>query len=118
MAITNRPQDKHALLFTGPTAPQFMADIQNVYGVLTGYYNYPPANITVVLGGPATAPFPGSTVHLNATGAGPDAALGSSPAAASAPPAGLPGLSRTALLYVTGGADAVYVDDVFVSGSK
>jgi hypothetical protein len=107
MAITSRPQDKFAFLFTGPTLPNFLADLQNVFAALTQYYNYPAANVTVVLGStPAVMPsFPGATVTTIASIAALDTALTSCAGAASGPASGMPGFSTTALLYFTGGGD-------------
>lgn len=57
MTITHHPEDKFAFLFSGPALPRFMKDLENVYAVLTQYYNYPAANVRVVLGStPASAP--------------------------------------------------------------
>ena len=50
MTITSSPNDKYAFLFTGPTEPRFVTDLENVAQTLVEYYNYPPANIMVVLG--------------------------------------------------------------------
>ena len=107
MAITSRPQDKFAFLFTGPTVPRFLKDLENVFQALTGYYNYPAANITVVLGStPASIPsFPGATVTTIASIADLDTALTTFAAAASGPASGMPGFSKTSLLYFTGGGD-------------
>lgn len=107
MAITSRPQDKFAFLFTGPTIPRFLKDLENVFQVLTEFYNYPAANITVVLGStPATMPsVPGATLTTIASVADLDLALTTFAAAATGPAAGLPGFSKTALLYFTGGGD-------------
>lgn len=107
MAITSRPQDKHALLFTGTTASPYMRDIENVYQVLTQYYNYPPTNITLVFGAPppSTSSFPGSTVVTITTATQLDGALATFADAASGPASGLPALSTSALLYFTGGVD-------------
>ncbi len=56
MAITYHAQDKYAFLFSGPTDPRSIKDLENVFGVLTGYYNYPTANIKVVLGSTTAVP--------------------------------------------------------------
>jgi hypothetical protein len=50
MTITYRSEDKYAFLFSGPTTDRFLKDLENVFQTLTEYYNYPPGNITVVLG--------------------------------------------------------------------
>lgn len=107
MAITSRPQDKFAFLFTGPTQPGFLKDLQNVFETLTQSYNYPAANITVVLGStPASPPsFPGATVTTIASIAALDTALTAFAGAASGPASGMPGFSTTAILYFTGGGD-------------
>ena len=64
MAINYHSQDKYAFLFTGPTVDRFLKDLENVFQVLTEYYQYPPANITIVHGStPAVMPsFAGATV--------------------------------------------------------
>ncbi len=102
MAITSRAQDKFAFLFTGPTQARFMADLQNVYATLTGYYNYPAANIRVVLGSaPSAAPsFPFVTVASLADLA---TELTNFKTIATGP--ALAGLSKSALFYFTGGGD-------------
>jgi hypothetical protein len=107
MAITSRPQDKFAFLFTGPTVLRFVKDLENVFAVLTQYYNYPAANITVVLGStPSPMPsFPGATVTTIASTAELDTALTTFAATASGPALNMPGFSTTALLYFTGGGD-------------
>lgn len=105
MAITSRPQDKFAFLFTGPTQPFFLKDLQNVFETLTQYYNFPAANITVVLGStPASPPsFPGAIVTTIGSIAALDTALTAFAGTASGPASGMPGFSTTALLYFTGG---------------
>lgn len=68
MTITSSPEDKFAFLFTGPThVKSFIKDIINVVQVLTEYYNYPPENITVVLGSEDAAPYVPygvNTIHI------------------------------------------------------
>lgn len=103
MATTAFPQDKYAFLFTGPTLDRFLRDLENVFQMLTEFYNYPPGNITVAMGSiPAIAPsLPGATVVAVASEADLNTALTSFAAAASGPTAS--GDSTTALLYFTGG---------------
>jgi hypothetical protein len=105
VVITTRSQDKYALLFTGPTAvDRFIKDLENVFQTLTEYYNYPPSNITVVLGSTAAAPsVPGATI-INITDVGElRVALESFAGMASGPAPGLPGMWKTTLLYFSGG---------------
>ena len=102
MAITYRPQDKYAFLFTGPTQGRFMKDLENVFEVLTDYYNYPPANIMVVFGSapPATPTFPGATTATIGSVTDLDTQLGNFAAMASGP---VPLGWKSALVYFTGG---------------
>jgi len=59
MAVTNRPSDKFAFLFSGSTSDQYIRDLEKVYDTLKNYYNYPKENIWVVEGGAAlTGSFP------------------------------------------------------------
>ena len=109
MAITYRSQDKYAFLFTGPTAVgRFIKDLEDVFQVLTEYYNYPAGNIHVVLGSASATPsVPGATV-INISDAGElRVALESFAGMASGPAIGPdlpPGTwETTALLYFTGG---------------
>ena len=109
MATTYRSQDKYAFLFTGPTSVgRFIKDLENVFQVLTEYYNYPASNIHVVLGSAAAMPsVPGATV-ININDAGElRVALESFAGMASGPATGPelpPGTwETTALLYFTGG---------------
>lgn len=102
MAATTRPQDKYALLFSGPTLDPFRTDLVSVFQTLTTSWHYPAGNITIVLGSaPAVLPsFPGATVTTIATAAQFESALTTFAAAASGP---VPGGWKTALLYCTGG---------------
>lgn len=100
MAITSRPQDKYAFLFTGPTQARFMTDLENVYATLTNYYNYPAANIRVVLGS-APAVLPSFSFVSVASLADLATELTTFKAMATGP--ALPGLSKSALFYFTGG---------------
>ena len=105
MAITHRSEDKYAFLFTGPTLDPFIQDLKNVFQTLVEYYNYPASHITVVLGSALAAmpSFPGATVINIAALAELQTALSTFAAAASGPIPGMPGMSKTALLYFTGG---------------
>ena len=47
---TGKREHKFAVLFSGSTDSQYMADMQKVFDTLTQYYNYDPANILVVFG--------------------------------------------------------------------
>jgi hypothetical protein len=126
MTITYRPQDKYAFMFTGPTQGRFMKDLENVFEVLTVYYNYPPANIMVVFGStpPATPTFPGAVTATIASAADLDSQLGTFAIMASgAVPLGW----KSALIYFTGaglgdpvrlvidGAGATTIDPAWLS---
>src|SRR4030042_1664207 len=50
MAVTSRPQDKFAFLFTGPADARYVKDLESVYNTLIEYYNFPVGNIWVVGG--------------------------------------------------------------------
>ena len=50
MPVSSRPSDKFAFLLTGPTTARYMQDLKNVFDTLTGFYNFPAANIWVVQG--------------------------------------------------------------------
>ncbi|NOT54407.1 MAG: hypothetical protein HOP18_07370, partial [Deltaproteobacteria bacterium] len=102
MAATTRPQDKYAFLFSGPTLDPYLKDLVSVFQTLTEYWNYPAANITVVLGStPAVLPsFPGATVTNITTATQLQSALTTFATTASGP---VPGGWKTALLYFTGG---------------
>lgn len=91
---TSKPEDKFAFLFTGPTLETYLIDLENVFQTLTEYYNYPPSNISVVLGSiPAVAPsFP---FEIIANAAELQTKLAAFAASAS-------GVDKTALLYFTG----------------
>jgi len=102
MTITYRPQDKYAFLFTGPTSPRYMKDLENVFELLTVYYGYPPANIMVVFGAapPAAPTFPGATATTIASAADLDTQLATFATMASGP---VPLGWKTAVIYFTGG---------------
>jgi len=48
MAATQYPKDKFAFLFINNTDPMYLLDIDNVYKMLTDYYQFLPANIWIV----------------------------------------------------------------------
>lgn len=106
MTITSRPQDKFAFLFSGPTLPRFMKDLENVYTVLINYYHYLPANVHVVLGS-APASLPAFAFTTVASPAALQMALDAFASGASGPVVvpGVDGNATTALLYFTGGGD-------------
>ncbi|MDD1759883.1 MAG: hypothetical protein LUQ44_04695, partial [Methanothrix sp.] len=117
MAITESPADKYAFLFTGPAELHYLTDLQNVFQTITEYYNYPAANITVVLGSdPAVAPsFPGATLVKITTEAQLTASLTAFASNASGPTASGIG-SKTALLYFTGRAKLEGVSKLVIDG--
>jgi hypothetical protein len=99
MAITANPNDKYAFLFSGSANGRFIKDLENVAQTLVEFYNYPPAQVMVVLGEmPAPLPtFSGATVTGIGSLAELSNALGTTFAGMAA------GANRTALLYFTGG---------------
>jgi hypothetical protein len=101
MTITSSPNDKYAFLFTGPTEPRFVTDLENVAQMLVEYYNYPAANIMVVLGS-TLSPMPGfsGAPVTNITSEAELATALSDFAAMAA------GADKTTLLYFTGGGVA------------
>lgn len=104
MTITASPADKYAFLFAGRTLASDMKDLDNVFQTLTKYYQYPAANITVVLGStPEVATSFSSATLVNITNAAQlQASLATFAASASGPTVSGAG-SKTALLYFTGG---------------
>jgi hypothetical protein len=101
MTTTSSPNDKYAFLFTGPTEPRFVTDLENVAQTLVEYYNYPPANIMVVLGSPLS-PMPGFS-EAPVTNITSEAELATALSDFAAMAAGA---DKTTLLYFTGGGVA------------
>lgn len=113
MAITNRPEDKFAFLFTGRTDARYLEDLKNVFKTITEYYNYPTidppdvlaSNIWVVSGDSAlsASDFPGANLVNISDADELQAAFEIFANAASTPP---PSDMNTALLYFTGGGSS------------
>lgn len=110
MAITSRPEDKYAFLFSGSTDARYLEDLKNVFKTITEYYNYPikvlpvvpVGNIWVVSGDSALleTDFPGANLVNISSVAELESAFNSFAHAASTP---APSDMNTALLYFTGG---------------
>jgi len=69
MAISIRPEEKYAFLFTGDVGERYENDVIKVFNTLTEFYGYPIDHIWVVSGGGSfpNATFPGSNELLAST---------------------------------------------------
>jgi hypothetical protein len=101
MTLTPHSADKYAFLFSGPTSPRFLKDLENVAETLVDDYNYLPTQITVVLGStPSPMPsFSGATTWTISSVSELDTRMSNFGTAAN-------GANKTVLLYVTGGGIA------------
>lgn len=96
------PGDKYAFLFSGPAGARELKDLENVVALLVEYYNYPLANIRIILGStPELMPgFSGVTAGLISSQAELETRLADFTATAA-------GANKTVLLYFTGYGDRV-----------